>query len=96
MGCVRVVWGAHSMTIADFEDNPPQPETLTDYDERHFITYIRILDAETDDADWREVVQILFGIDADAEPQRAKSVHDNHLARAKWMTESGYRHLLAR
>jgi hypothetical protein len=84
------------MTIADFEDHPPQPDTLTDYDERHFITYIRILDANAEGADWREVAQILFGIDAAQEPERAKSVHDNHLARANWMTESGYRHLLVR
>lgn len=84
------------MTMADFEDNPPQSDTLTDYDERNFITYIRMLDANAEGADWHEVANILFGIDANAEPHRAKLVHDNHLARAKWMTESGYRHLLAR
>lgn len=84
------------MTVEAFQDDPPQPEKLTDYDERHFITYIRILDATAEGADWREIAQILFGIDASIEPQRAKMVHDNHLARAKWMTESGYRHLLAR
>jgi hypothetical protein len=84
------------MTITAFEDQLPQPESLTDYDERHFITYIRILDAHAEGADWREVAQILFGIDVAHEPERAKLVHDKHLARAKWMTESGYRHLLAR
>ena len=84
------------MTKTEFEDAPPQPESLTDYDERHFITYNRILDANAEGADWREVAHILFGIDAGQEPDRAKLVHDNHLARAKWMTESGYRHLLAR
>jgi hypothetical protein len=84
------------MTKTEFIDAPPQPERLTEYDERHFITYIRILDANAEGADWREIAQILFGIDAAQEPERAKTVHDNHLARAKWMTESGYRHLLAR
>lgn len=83
------------MTTMDFDDFPPQPEALTDYDERHFVTYIRILDANAEGADWREIVKILFNINASQEPERAKAVHDNHLARAKWMTESGYRHLLA-
>lgn len=84
------------MTITEFEDMPPQAEELTDYDERHFITYIRILDAKAEGADWREIAHVLFDIDATLEPNRAKKVHDNHLARAKWMTESGYRHLLLR
>jgi len=33
-------------------------------------------------------------IDPDREPDRARHVFDSHLARAKWMTEHGYRHLL--
>jgi hypothetical protein len=36
----------------------------------------------------------LFGIDAEAEPERAKIVHQSHLSRARWMTEQGYRDLL--
>jgi hypothetical protein len=33
-------------------------------------------------------------IDPDREPDRAKHAFDSHLARAKWMTDQGYRHLL--
>jgi hypothetical protein len=33
-------------------------------------------------------------IDPDREPDRARHAFDSHLARAKWMTEHGYRHLL--
>ncbi len=84
------------MTRPTFQDSPPLAETITDYDERHLITYIRMLDATAEGADWREIVEILFGIDAGQEPERAKRIHDSHLARAKWMTESGYRHLLQR
>jgi hypothetical protein len=84
------------MTVVAFEDSPPQAETITDYDERHMVTYIRMLDATAEGADWREIVQILFGLDAELEPERAKAVHDTHLARANWMTGSGYRHLLQR
>lgn len=84
------------MTIPAFDDQPPNSETLTPYDERHFITYLRLLDAADDGADWREAVRIIFGLDPERERQRARTVHDSHLARARWMTETGYRHLLRR
>ena len=45
-------------------------------------------------ADWREAAAVVFGIDVAAEPDRAKAMHDSHLARARWMTEVGYAHLL--
>lgn len=82
------------MTTPPFEDRAPTDDHITAYDERHFITYLRILDAENEGADWREVADIVFGIDAAAEPDRARQVHDSHLSRAHWMTEHGYRHLL--
>jgi hypothetical protein len=56
--------------------------------------YMRLLDAEADGADWRETMPILFGIDPDQEPARARQVHLAHLARAHWMTERGYRQLV--
>ena len=54
----------------------------------------RLLDAAAENADWREAVWIIFGIDPAAEPERARMVYDSHLARARWMTETGYRHFL--
>ncbi len=77
-----------------FDDRPPQTPRVNVYDERHFVTYLRLLDADQEGADWREVVQIVFGLDPAREPERAKIVHESHLARARWMTECGYRHLL--
>ena len=82
------------MTKPAFQDRPPLTERVNAYDERHLVTYIRLLDADEEGADWREVVQIIFGLDAAQEPERARIVHDSHLARARWMTETGYRHLL--
>jgi hypothetical protein len=82
------------MTIAPFELAPPQSDSITAYDESHFVTYLRLLDANAEGADWREAVQIIFEIDPSVEPDRARQVHDNHLKRAKWMTETGYRLLL--
>lgn len=82
------------MTTPPFEDRPPADDRITAYDERHFVTYLRILDAAEEGADWREVAGVIFGLDATIEPDHARLVHDSHLARARWMTEQGYRHLL--
>lgn len=82
------------MTMPTFQDCPPQTERVNAYDERHLATYVRLLMAEEEGADWREVVLVLFGLDPTREPDRAKTVHASHLARARWMTETGYRHLL--
>jgi hypothetical protein len=82
------------MTGVTFEDRPPLTDRVNAYDEEHLAIYLRLLMAEEEGADWREVVEVLFGLNPVAEPDRAKTVHDSHLARAHWMTETGYRHLL--
>lgn len=82
------------MAITAFNDRPPVTPHVTEYDERHCRTYWRLLDAATENADWREAVRIIFGIDPTAEPDRARLIYDSHLARARWMTEIGYRHYL--
>lgn len=82
------------MTQTAFEDRPPHTERVNAYDEQHLAVYLRLLMAEEEGADWREVVQVIFGLDATQEPTRAKVVHESHLARARWMTEAGFRHLL--
>ena len=78
----------------DVADTAPTTTTLTGYDEQHLITYLRLLDAETDGADWKEVARIVLHIDPDREPDRARRAWETHLARARWMTEQGYRQLL--
>ena len=52
------------------------------------------LDAEAEGADWTEVARIVLHIDPAQEPDRARRAWESHLARARWMTEHGYRHLL--
>jgi hypothetical protein len=39
----------------DVADLAPSDPALTPYDERHRVKYLRILDANADGADWREV-----------------------------------------
>ena len=78
------------MTEPSFDDCAPEGQLLTDYDRAHVKLYCRLLDAEADGADWKEAVEILFGIDPVAEPERARRVHASHLARAHWMAKHGY------
>lgn len=87
-------FGDTPMNKSAFKDSPPLTDRVNAYDEAHLATYLRLLDAADEGADWREVVKIVFGLDAEADPERAKQMHDSHLARARWMTEHGYRHLL--
>ena len=55
---------------------------------------MRLPDADVEGADWREVARIVLHIDPDREAERARQAFDSHLARAKWMSRYGYRHLL--
>lgn len=77
-----------------FLDEPPFSQMLTSYDREHMKLYMRLLDAERDGADWREAVQLLFGLDPDREPDRSRTIYAWHLARAHWMSEHGYRQLV--
>jgi hypothetical protein len=75
------------------DDVAPTAAILTGYDERHLVTYLRLLDAESDGADWQEVAKIVLHIDPAREPERARRAWETHLARARWMTEKGHVHL---
>jgi predicted N-acetyltransferase YhbS len=73
----------------DVADSAPNEPALTAYDEQHVVTYIRLLQAEGEGADWREVARAVLHVDPEREPDRARSAYQSHLARAKWVTEQG-------
>jgi hypothetical protein len=85
---------ASTMNRYQFDDWAPVSATVTAYDERHAQDYLRLLDADAQGDDWREVATAIFGVDVAADPARAKAMHSSHLARARWMTEIGYAYLL--
>jgi hypothetical protein len=78
----------------DVADVAPVDSVLTPYDHEHAITYLRLLDADAEGADWREITQIVLHIDAGREPGRARQAYESHLTRAKWISRWGYRLLL--
>lgn len=75
-------------------DHAPDAGTLTDYDRDHLITYLRLLDAEADGADWAEVARLVLGLDPQGESEKSRAVWVSHMRRAHWMRDSGYEHLL--
>ena len=44
----------------DVADTAPSDSVLTVYDEEHIITYLRLLDASAEGADWREVARTVL------------------------------------
>jgi len=75
-------------------DQAPDADVVTDNDHGLLGIYLRLLDAEAEGVDWAEVARIVLHIDPSIEPDRARRAWESHLARAKWMAEQGYRHLL--
>ncbi len=55
-------------------DLAPNSSVLTGYDEQHLVTYLRLLDADAEGADWQEVAQIVLHIDPALEPDRARGL----------------------
>ncbi|MCP3368690.1 DNA -binding domain-containing protein [Bradyrhizobium cajani] len=76
------------------DDVAPSGASLTAYDEEHLATYWRLLDADAEGGDWREVTRVVLHIDPACEWNRARRAYDSHLARAQWIADDGYRQLL--
>ncbi len=75
-------------------DEVPWSETITEYDEAHYVIYLRLLDASAEGAGTDEMARVVLGIDPAQDPRRAERAVSSHLRRAQWMTEKGYRRLL--
>lgn len=73
---------------------PPNCNSITGYDREHFAIYLRLLDAIATNVDWRVCAQQILGLDVDADASAARALFDANLARAIWMTKSGYKDLL--
>nr|WP_260610375.1 DUF2285 domain-containing protein [Sphingomonas sp. IC081] len=70
----------HEPMIAD---EAPGGEALTAYDEARLRTYLRLLDADAEGADWREVARIVLNRDPDADHDGSLRCWETHLARAR-------------
>ncbi|WP_420888175.1 DNA -binding domain-containing protein [Bradyrhizobium brasilense] len=79
---------------SEVADTAPAEDILTPYDREHAATYMRMLDAAAEGADWREVAEIVLRINPLRERDRARQAYETHLARARWMSGRGYKLLL--
>jgi hypothetical protein len=52
----------------DVADEAPLADDLTPYDREHLVTYLRLLDADAEGADWTEIASVVLHIDATREP----------------------------
>ena len=78
----------------DVDDLAPIGPDITAYDEAHFVTYLRLLDAKAAGADWTEVARIVLHRDPTIDAVRIRSCWESHLARAEWMSRQGYKRIL--
>jgi hypothetical protein len=81
---------------------PPVSPTVTDYDHAHHATYLRLLDADNEGADWQEVARVVLELDPIADPETVRAgcqskVTDNLLIRKAnidpiwiYLAKSGY------
>ena len=53
-------------------DSAPTTDSITDYDRRHLITYLMLLDAVKDGIDPADCAREILQIDPVAEPDRAR------------------------
>jgi hypothetical protein len=79
---------------APIADEAPVSDHLTPYDEIHVIHYVILLDAEREQVPWDDVAREALLIDPAKERDRARRAYETHLARARWMANSGWRQLL--
>ena len=80
--------------VPEIADEVPWSNRLTEYDNRHVDTYVRLLEAQNEGLPKDDIARRILGIDPDAEPARARKAVESHMARARWMGEVGYRLLL--
>lgn len=78
---------APALGIADLAPSDPD---VTPYDEHHAILYLRLLDAETDGAEWPEVARLVLDRDAESDRDGAHRCWESHLARARWLAACCY------
>lgn len=76
----------------DVNDEAPTGSDITAYDEQHFVTYLRLLDAKAEGAHWTEVARIVLHRDPDE--LRTYRCWQSHLERAQWLSREGYRRIM--
>ena len=65
----------------DVADEVPWSDRITPYDKQHHVTYMRLLDAAAEGANWQEFSQIVLHRDPATEPERTRHCWEDSKAR---------------
>jgi hypothetical protein len=93
LACPRVGVNLSVMALRPITTLAPTGQ-IERYDRDHATVYLRLLDAEAAGARWREAAKVVLGLGADVDDVLARRIHQSHLARAHWLVDGGYKHLL--
>src|SRR3546814_17186734 len=63
----------------------PCDACVTRYDQEHFLTYARLIDAERFGIDWREAASEILLCNVEQDPARTRRCWQSHLARPHWI-----------
>ena len=80
--------------MAELLETAPRADAVTAYDEAHFAVYLSLLHASAIGVSDTEMCRDILGIDASAEPERARTMLQTHLDRARWLSSSGRQRIL--
>ena len=80
--------------VSPLAEAAPTADALTAYDEAHFAVYLSLLHANANGVSDTEMCRDILGIDAAAEPERAKTMLQSHLDRARWLSSDGRQRIL--
>ena len=69
-----------------------QANEITEYDLEHHQLYLDIFDMKKDGKSWAEIAQYVW---PNGKPDGYKKILKDHHKRAKWMTLTGYKLLMA-
>ena len=73
---------------------PQMSEQLTACDLTHGPLYLYLLDSAAIGCQWQDLPPSIFGFDPKRGPEHTRMLFETNLARARWMTEHGWRLLL--
>src|SRR3546814_15503235 len=69
----------------------PCDACVTRYDQEHFLTYARLIDAARFGIDWREAASEILLCNVEQAPERTRRCWQSHLARAHWTVRDSVR-----
>lgn len=80
--------------VAPARSDLPKGDRITLYDHQHMVTYLSLLYAAGKGTRVEDMACEILRLAPDLDPIISRSIVEDHLARARWLAISGYKHLL--